>query len=143
MRDLEAWDAVLRQVVRSENVFQRTQHERERGAEFMTDVTKKDGLCWIEPCQYFVTLTLALVGTSVRQCYRDLPCRQFEKDAVPLIELETGADPRDQKAGKMLAFHQSNGNNCCRGGRIRPGTAGNRCESLSKIIDDGRGSGSG
>src|SRR5215470_1854612 len=80
-------------------LFQRPQHQRERGTKFVADVGKESGFGAVDLRQRFSAPLLILVGLGVADGGAELTSHQAEKASVVVVRQAKRIEPRDQKSG--------------------------------------------
>src|ERR1044072_832811 len=84
--------------VRSQQVLERPENQRQRRSEFVGDVREECGLCSIDLGERFGPLALLLVRTGVGERSANLAGHEFEKCAVLIVKwplrVETDDEPR-------------------------------------------------
>ena len=78
-----------------QQILDRTQHERQRSAEFMADIAEECGLGAINFRQGFESLSLFFRGAGVLDGGRDLSGDQFVEGSIFRIEFACRIDPGD------------------------------------------------
>ena len=100
MRDRHFFKPFCRQFFRMpQRVFQRTQHQGERRAEFMADVGEKGGLGAIDLSQRFGAAAFLLVRLRVGDCRADLSGDQLHEAGIIVVEQPKRIKTGNQKAG--------------------------------------------
>ena len=78
---VSSWAGIVR-VAAGEDVFERAEHESERGAEFVADVGEEDGLGAVELGERFGAAAFLLVGAGVGERGGDLAGDQLDEAGV-------------------------------------------------------------
>ena len=81
-----------------EQFFERTQHQGQRGAEFVADVGEERGLGAIEFRERLGAPPLFLIGMGVADRRADLPGDQIEEAAIAVVEEAKRIEAGDQDA---------------------------------------------
>ena len=114
--------------------LERTQHQRERGAEFVADIGEEGGLRAIDLGQRLGALALRLVGARAGEAGGDLRGDQIDEAGIRFVERPIGVDARDEHAGRTrLALLDDRHAMAARGGLSQApvGSAGRNDRSSS------------
>jgi len=109
-----------------EQVLQRAQDQRQRGAELVADVGEEVGLCPVERRELGGPLAFLLVRPQVVHGPGDLRGGQLEEVAVAAVEREGAADRDDQRADRCRAAPDRQDERLACGGRRRVGDLAQR-----------------
>ena len=124
-----------RQIRRAEHVFERPQHERERGPELVAHVAEELRLGPIERGQRVGPLALLHVSVGVGQDRRDLTGQDVVEAAIGVVEPPPRAHRGDEHTDDGLARHQRERQRSVR--RIGPRAARQPLQSAEVVDDDG------
>ena len=83
-------------------ILQRSQHERERRAKFVTDVAEKCGFCAINFRQSLGSFLFLFVGAGIRDARGDLSSNQIEEPRITYIERTIRIEPGDENSGGFI-----------------------------------------
>src|SRR5262245_12194127 len=99
MDERQVLQLLWRQRWPGKGLFQRPQHQRERGTKFVAEVGKESGLGAIDLRQRFGAPLLILVGLGVADGGAELTGHQAKKAFVVVVRQAKRIEPRDQKSG--------------------------------------------
>src|SRR5262249_34860329 len=103
-------------------LLQRSQHERQWRAEFVTDVAEEGCFGSVQFCKCLGPFPLLFMGTGIGDSGCNLDCNEFDEAPVQVVELQSGTHPSDEEASRLV---RSVGRNRRHDGGVRwvrPGT---------------------
>src|ERR1700722_18400300 len=81
-------------------VFEGSQHERERSAKFVAHVAEKQGLGAVDFCERLGAFLLIFVSTRICDARRDLSGNEVEKSSVAHVERTIWIEPNHNDSSR-------------------------------------------